>query len=149
MLAETVLLRWQTRPSRCSPSDTNWHYAMWLCHTLAQHGWYWSSAESIGKIRAIFWYIMESLKGVGELQGPVTRSFDVFLELRPNKRLGKQWWGWWFETPSRPLWRHCNVSHYNLRHLMHLVMFNALKRVLLNMIKNHRNLFPLPHHLNQ
>ena len=20
----------------------------------------------------------------------------------------KQWWGCWFETPSRPLWRHCN-----------------------------------------
>ena len=19
----------------------------------------------------------------------------------------KQWWGWWFETPSRSLWRHC------------------------------------------
>ena len=25
-----------------------------------------------------------------------------------NKRLSKQWWGWWFETPSRPLWRNCN-----------------------------------------
>ena len=24
------------------------------------------------------------------------------------KRLGKQSWGWWFETPSRSLWRHCN-----------------------------------------
>ena len=38
----------------------------------------------------------------------VTRSFDVFLDLRPNKRLSKQSWGWWFETPSRPLWRHSN-----------------------------------------
>ena len=38
----------------------------------------------------------------------VTRSFDVFFNLRLNKRLGKQWWGWWFKTPSRPLWRHCN-----------------------------------------
>ena len=25
-----------------------------------------------------------------------------------NKRLSNQSWGWWFETPSRPLWRHCN-----------------------------------------
>ena len=25
-----------------------------------------------------------------------------------NKRLSEQSWGWWFETPSRPLWRHCN-----------------------------------------
>ena len=28
-----------------------------------------------------------------------------------NKRLSKQWWGWWFETSSRSLWRHCNVLH--------------------------------------
>ena len=42
-------------------------------------------------------------------QRPVTRSFDVFFDLFPNKRLSKQWWGWWFETPSRPLWRHCDV----------------------------------------
>ena len=41
-------------------------------------------------------------------QRPVTRSFDVFFDLRPNKRLSKQWWGWWFETPSSPLWRHFN-----------------------------------------
>ena len=33
-------------------------------------------------------------------QRPVTRNFDVFFDLRPNKRLSKQWWCWWFETPS-------------------------------------------------
>ena len=38
----------------------------------------------------------------------VTRSFDVFFDLRLNKSLSKQSWGWWFETSSRPLWRHCN-----------------------------------------
>ena len=27
-----------------------------------------------------------------------------------NKRLSKQSWCWWSETPSRSLWRHCNVS---------------------------------------
>ena len=43
-------------------------------------------------------------------QRPVTRSFDVFFDLRPNKRLSKQWWRWWFETLSCSLWRHCNVS---------------------------------------
>ena len=41
-------------------------------------------------------------------QRPVRRSFDVFFDLRLNKRLSKQSWGWWFETPSRSLWRHCN-----------------------------------------
>ena len=38
----------------------------------------------------------------------MTRSFDVFFDLRPNKRLSKQSWGWWFETSSRSLLRHCN-----------------------------------------
>ena len=44
-------------------------------------------------------------------QRPVTRSFDVFYDLRLNKRLSKQSWGWWFETLSRPLWRHRNVVY--------------------------------------
>ena len=43
-------------------------------------------------------------------QRPVTRSFDVFFDLRLNEqRLSKQSWGWWFETPTRPLWRHSNA----------------------------------------
>ena len=41
-------------------------------------------------------------------QRPVMRSFDVFFDLHLNKRLCKQSWGWWFETPSSSLWRHCN-----------------------------------------
>ena len=49
--------------------------------------------------------------GSGELPAkrPVTRSFDVFFDLRLNKRVSKQSWGWWFETPSWSLWRQCNV----------------------------------------
>ena len=48
-------------------------------------------------------------------QRPVMRSFGVFFDLRLNKRLSKPSWGWWFETPSSPLWRHCNAyftHHY-------------------------------------
>ena len=42
-------------------------------------------------------------------QRPVTRSFDVFFDLRLNKRLSKQSRRRWFETPSLcPLWRHCS-----------------------------------------
>ena len=44
-------------------------------------------------------------------QRPVARSFGVFFDLHPNKRLSKHSWGWWFETPSCPLWRHRNVRH--------------------------------------
>ena len=42
-------------------------------------------------------------------QRPVTQNFDTFFDLRLNKRMSKQWRGWWFETPSRPLWRHYNT----------------------------------------
>ena len=54
----------------------------------------------------------------GEFTGhrwtPCTRASDeefwcVLFALRLNKRLNKQSWGWWFETPSCPLWRHCNA----------------------------------------
>ena len=41
-------------------------------------------------------------------QRPVTRGFDGFFDLSPDKRLSKQSWGWWFETPSHSLWRHRN-----------------------------------------
>ena len=44
---------------------------------------------------------------------PVTPSFDVYFDLRPNNQLSKQPWGWWFETQSRPLWRHRNVFASN------------------------------------
>ena len=43
-------------------------------------------------------------------QRPVTRNFDVFFDLRLNEWLSKQSWGWWFETPSGSLWRHCNET---------------------------------------
>ena len=43
---------------------------------------------------------------------PRTKASDAerwcFFDLRLNERLSKQSWGWWFETPSRPLWRHSN-----------------------------------------
>ena len=48
------------------------------------------------------------LTGEFPAQRPVKRSFDVFFDRRLNERLSKQSWGWWFETLSCPLWRHCN-----------------------------------------
>ena len=50
-----------------------------------------------------------SVTGEFPSQRPVTRSFDLFFDLHLNKRLSKQSWGWWFETPSCSLWRHCNA----------------------------------------
>ena len=50
---------------------------------------------------------------------PRTKASDAELwffsfDLRMNKRLRKQLWGWWFETPSSPLLRYCNVVNHLL-----------------------------------
>ena len=45
-------------------------------------------------------------------QKPVTQSFDVFFDLRLNKRLRKQSWGWWFET---------HRAHYDVIVMIHTV----------------------------
>ena len=58
-------------------------------------------------------------------QRPVTRSFDVFFVPRLNKPLSKQWWGWWFETLSCPLWRHCNVKYPFYGEMLHRDIFNS------------------------
>ena len=54
----------------------------------------------------------EYVTGEFPAQRPVTRSFHVFFDLRLDERLNKQSRGWWFETPSRSLWRHRNDILY-------------------------------------
>ena len=52
------------------------------------------------------------LTGEFPSQRPVTRSFDVFLDLHLNKRLSKQSRRGWLKTPSRSLWRHFNAHRF-------------------------------------
>ena len=62
-------------------------------------------------------------------QRPVTRSIDVYFDLRPNKRLSKQSRGWWFETPSRPFWRHRNAMVHQqilVENMLYIYMPNVL-----------------------
>ena len=61
--------------------------------------------SSTGNISALLAICAGNSPVPGEFpaQRPMTRSFDVFFDLRLNKRLGKQW----LETLSSPLWRHC------------------------------------------
>ena len=47
-------------------------------------------------------------------QRPLTRSFDVFFDLRLKKQLSKQSRRRSFETPLGSLWHHCNVVIYFL-----------------------------------
>ena len=63
-------------------------------------------------------------------QRPVTRSFDVYFDLRPNKRLSKQSWFWWFETPSWPLWRHCSDKSNKLGNWLRRYSFPGHQNVL-------------------
>ena len=62
-------------------------------------------------------------------QRPVTRSFDVYIDLRLNKRLRKQWWGWWFETLLCPLWRHSNGWNSN-QTTINFIQINACQNVI-------------------
>ena len=77
--------------------------------------WWRHEMETFSALLAI-WAGNSPVPGEFPSQRPVTRSFDIFFDLRLNQRLSKQSWGWWFETLPGPLWRHCNVpcSHWNV-----------------------------------
>ena len=51
-------------------------------------------------------------------------AFMFFFDLCLNKRLNKQSWGWWFETPSCPLWRHRNERAHQTSMLLAFVKGN-------------------------
>ena len=76
--------------------------------------WWRHQMETFSALLAI---CAGKFSGPGEFpaQRPVTRSFDVFFDLRLNKRMSKQSRGWWFETLSRQLWRHRNVWSLSYR----------------------------------
>ena len=65
--------------------------------------------SSNGNIFRVTGPLCGEFTGPGEFpaQRPVTRSVGVFFDLRLNKRLSKQSWGWWYETPPWLLWRQC------------------------------------------
>ena len=58
--------------------------------------------SSNGNIFRVTGPLCGEFTGPGEFptQRPVTGSFDVFFDQRLNKRLSKQPWGWWLDTPS-------------------------------------------------
>ena len=88
----------------------HWMYVIRLkCKRMAPHSfltfsWWRHQMETFSALLVL---CAGNSPATGELitQRPVTRRFDDFFDLRLNKRLSKQSWGWWFETPSRPLWR--------------------------------------------
>ena len=68
---------------------------------------------------------------IGEFpsQRPMTRSYDVFFHLRLNDGWVKQSWGWWFETPSRSLWRNvneCSKMHWYMSKCSDIFLQNRI-----------------------
>ena len=76
--------------------------------------WYRNSmmTSSNGNIFRVTGPLCGEFTGPGEFptKRPATRSFDVFFDLRLNKWLSIQPWGWWFETPVWSLWRDRNAA---------------------------------------
>ena len=88
-----------------------WGYVMMtyeISLSFLRHTWWRHQMETFSALLAIC-AGNSPVTGEFPAQRQVTRSFDVFFDLRPNKRSSKQSWGWWFETLSRPLWHHCNA----------------------------------------
>ena len=108
------------------------------------HGWYWLGDEwnnqigNHGVALNIPQYMMTSSNGnifrvtdplCGEVIGhrwiPPTKASDAelwcfFFDFALNKRLSKQSWSWWFETPSRLSWRHSSNSKFSTRNDLRL-----------------------------
>ena len=106
----------ETRPNRRTTMNTNlqdWFLvcaqpvrAALLCYDVSP--WWRHQMETFSALLALC-AGNSSVPGEFPAQRPVTLSFDVFFDVRPNKRLSKESRGWWFERPSRPLWRHHNA----------------------------------------
>ena len=86
------------------------------CYEILTKSWWRHQMETFSVLLAIC-AGNSPVTGEFPTQRPVTRSFDVYFDLRPNERLSKQSRGWWFETLSSPLWRHRNIPKH--RRLLH------------------------------
>ena len=103
------LLLWNIRPSTVKKWKRfhNWNGILW---------WYLTTVmmtSSNGNIFRVTGPLCGEFIVPSEFpsQTPATRSFDVFFDLRLNKRLSKHSRSWWFETSSHSLWCQCDGLH--------------------------------------
>ena len=109
--------------------------ACWLCrYDIPMPFIFTMMTSPNGNIFRVTGHLCGEFIGPGEFpaQRPVTQSFDVFFDLRLNKRSSKQPWGWWFETPWWSLWRHCNDFTVNgaINHMIVQVTVKKSRRLL-------------------
>ena len=110
----------------CRPRCVNWLWGrcLWSTQLLRANGV--KTRAGVATMAHTSCCIMTSSNGNifrvtgplgGEFTGhrwiPRTKASDAeawcFFGLCLNKRLSKLSWVWWFKTPSRSLWRYCNV----------------------------------------
>ena len=115
--------------TRVHISITDWYVVAYPSNTLwsmweGPLSWWRHQMETFSALLAI---CVGNSPVTGEFptQRPVTRSFDVFFDPRLNQHLSKHSWGWWFETPSCPLWRQSNMIDSNHRHHIHYIQLQA------------------------
>ena len=76
-----------------------------VCASFIQGLYFWFRVFKV--IIPVYQYITRFFLRFSTLATGTLR-YDVFFDLRLNKWLSKQPWGWSFETPSWSLWRHRN-----------------------------------------
>ena len=109
----------------CNCVPLNWLFLdVVILHTQKFKTWWRHQMETFSGLLALC-AVNSPVTGEFPAQRPVMRSFDVVFDLRLNKRFSKQSSGWWFETPSRPLWRHSNEYHGCLCNIWTFVVHNG------------------------
>ena len=96
-----INLNWNMIPTVLLGGMNAWSilYNRWDMMTSSNGNIFRISGHLCGKFTGPRW-ISRTKAGDAELW--------CFLWFTPDKRLGKQPWGWWFETPAWSLWRHRN-----------------------------------------
>ena len=103
--SQVVLSFWQLSVQPVAKISSRWHFR--FCDLTEASTWWRHQMKTFSALLAIC-AGNSPVPGEFPTQRPVTRSFDVYFDLRLNKRLSKHSWGWWFETLSCSLWRHRN-----------------------------------------
>ena len=75
------------------------HFFSWWHHQMETFPRYWPFMQRMHRSPVDFLH-------KDQWRGAVMFFFHLCL----NKRLSKQTWGWWFETPWSSLWYHCNIQ---------------------------------------
>ena len=105
-----------------------WIYCIQHVQKKTIFAWWRHQMETFSALLAI---CAGNSQVTGEIpaQRPVTRSFEVFFDLRLNKRFSKQSWDWRFETLSCNGFEYSNLFYLwtqsSLNHIVHQVHFGS------------------------